>query len=144
MKAPADRRSFLRRALAAVAALFGVPAAASLVDPALKSRSSAWHAAGSASDLVDGGARLFSYETRTAWEKQKERAFLIRRGEDVFALGARCTHLGCTVRFHEGRFRCPCHGGVFSPEGEPLEGPVTEPLLRLETKVEDGKVFVKG
>ncbi len=43
----------------------------------------------------------------------------------IAALSARCTHLGCMVRWQDdaGCFRCPCHGSSFSRAGLNLSGP---------------------
>src|SRR5713226_1445079 len=66
----------------------------------------------------------------------------------TIALSAACTHMGCLVQWQEEdrTFHCPCHGGLFSASGEvdrrsPV--PYVRPLPRLETKVEDGRVYVR-
>ena len=46
----------------------------------------------------------------------------------MYALAATCTHLGCTVRWETGRFRCPCHGSEYDTAGIVLQGPATRPL----------------
>jgi len=43
----------------------------------------------------------------------------------------------------EKRFKCPCHASVFDIDGNVLAGPAPRPLDGLETRVEDGRVFVK-
>ncbi len=54
------------------------------------------------------------------------------RDEDgrVHAVSARCTHLGCTVRFNDAErsWDCPCHGSRFGLDGEVLAGPAVDPL----------------
>jgi Rieske Fe-S protein len=43
----------------------------------------------------------------------------------IEAFSSVCPHLGCKVHW-EGdneRFFCPCHKGVFSPDGAPVSGP---------------------
>jgi glycine/D-amino acid oxidase-like deaminating enzyme/nitrite reductase/ring-hydroxylating ferredoxin subunit len=55
------------------------------------------------------------------------------RGDDgaLHLLSARCTHLGCIVKFNpaERTWDCPCHGSRFDPvDGAVLEGPAVRPL----------------
>ncbi len=66
----------------------------------------------------------------------------------VVAMSAACTHMGCIVQWQDSdkKFQCPCHGGLFTEYGKidkssPLR--YLAPLPRLETKVENGNVFVK-
>ena len=68
--------------------------------------------------------------------------------EPVVAVSASCTHMGCLVQWQDAdhKFHCPCHGGLFTEYGmidkqSPLR--YLKPLPRLETKVEEGKVFVR-
>lgn len=135
-----DRRGFLGLL---VGALFGIPGIATLLG-ARGAR--AWIDAGPLDALPDGEPRRFSFPVKAGWEKRERTAFLVRRGETVIALDATCTHAGCTVRMGggPGAFTCPCHGGAFSLDGEPVKKPVTRPLARLETRVEDGRVKVRA
>ncbi len=137
------RRGFALRAFAVVAGLFGVPGLAAIVDPVLKSAGAGWSDAGAAADLKEGVAKRFTYEIAAGWEKRKEVGFLLKQGEAIVAFSARCTHLGCKVRFLGSEFRGPCHKGVFDIEGKPKSGPVKEPLQRFAARVEKGQVQVK-
>ncbi|MHC4579698.1 MAG: QcrA and Rieske domain-containing protein [Planctomycetota bacterium] len=92
----------------------------------------------------EGLASRFTYEVQAGWETRREVGFLVRRGGRILALSALCTHARCRVRFQEGEFRCPCHGGVFSLAGEVLKGPPEKPLARFATKIEDGRVKVQA
>ena len=79
----------------------------------------------------------------TRWV-QRYGLWLVRRGGRLFALEARCTHLGCAPRWtgEEGGFLCPCHGSRFTADGVPLNGPAAQPLRRLAIRVERGEVVV--
>lgn len=60
----------------------------------------------------------------------------------IAVLSTSCTHLGCGVTWNAGRgaFLCPCHGGVYGPDGKVLAGPPPHPLPRLPFTVEGGRV----
>jgi len=50
---------------------------------------------------------------------------------ELHLLSARCTHLGCIVKFNaaERTWDCPCHGSRFDAlDGEPIEGPAVRRL----------------
>jgi len=70
--------------------------------------------------------------------------WIVHRDRRLFALEARCTHLGCTPRWIPGRevFLCPCHGSCFSPDGEALNGPAVAPLARLAVHDDHGRLRV--
>jgi glycine/D-amino acid oxidase-like deaminating enzyme/nitrite reductase/ring-hydroxylating ferredoxin subunit len=53
---------------------------------------------------------------------------------ELHAVSARCTHLGCSVRFNDAErsWDCPCHGSRFALDGTVLQGPAVEPLERRE------------
>src|SRR5204862_444007 len=74
-----------------------------------------------------------------------QRVWIIRTEEGLYALFAKCTHLGCTPRrlTAENKFKCPCHGSGFYKTGINFEGPAPSPLERLRiTKAEDGQLLI--
>ncbi len=60
------------------------------------------------------------------------RETIIREEKGLYALLATCTHLGCTPNWIKAnnRFQCPCHGGVYTKEGDVVAGPPPAPLYR--------------
>jgi cytochrome b6-f complex iron-sulfur subunit len=73
------------------------------------------------------------------------RVWIIRTAEGVYALYAKCTHLGCTPRWlkSEAKFKCPCHGSGFYMSGVNFEGPAPRPLERVRVALaDDGQLVV--
>ena len=70
---------------------------------------------------------------------------LIRTGKNtVKALSTTCTHLGCTVYWQQdkNRFYCPCHQGIFNPDGEVISGPPPRKLDSYTTEIIDNNVYI--
>ena len=60
--------------------------------------------------------------------------FIIRRGNQLFALSAICTHRKCKLSAEPDRsFYCPCHGSTFDPTGHVTDGPARRDLPTLPT-----------
>jgi cytochrome b6-f complex iron-sulfur subunit len=70
------------------------------------------------------------------WTKE-QRVWMVRDEKSIYALWARCTHLGCTPNWFqaENRFRCPCHGSNFSTAGDVIAGPAPKPLYRCAIRL---------
>jgi NADPH-dependent 2,4-dienoyl-CoA reductase/sulfur reductase-like enzyme/nitrite reductase/ring-hydroxylating ferredoxin subunit len=74
-------------------------------------------------------------------------ALLVRRGEALFAVGAKCTHyggpLGDGVVIGE-TIRCPWHHACFDlSSGEVLRAPARDPLPRWRVEVSEGVVYAR-
>ena len=55
--------------------------------------------------------------------------FLVRRGPDLFALSAICTHRHCKLEAEPDKtFHCPCHGSTFDADGKVTLGPARHDL----------------
>lgn len=70
------------------------------------------------------------------------------REDNFIALSSVCPHLGCQVHWESqnDRFFCPCHNGVFDPQGNPVEGPPAkagQALVRFRLKIDNGLLFVE-
>jgi len=77
--------------------------------------------------------------------KQEYRVWIVREEGSIYAIFAKCTHLGCTPRWlaAENKFKCPCHGSGFFKDGLNFEGPAPRPLDRFEIRLaEDGQLIV--
>ncbi|RWN29851.1 FAD-dependent oxidoreductase [Mesorhizobium sp.] len=90
------------------------------------------------SDLPDGGKLL--------GHCGDEQVLLVRRGAEVFAIGATCTHYGGPLvdgLVVEDTVRCPWHHACFDLRtGEALRAPAFNPLACWSTEQRDDRIFV--
>jgi cytochrome b6-f complex iron-sulfur subunit len=65
-------------------------------------------------------------------------------GDEVLALNAKCTHLGCNVEWEEsaGCFVCHCHGARFDRSGQVIRKPAVLPLRRQKAVVLEGNIVL--
>ena len=63
--------------------------------------------------------------------------FIDKQGDQLTAMSATCSHLGCSVRWEPStsHFKCPCHGGTYDRAGNVVSGPPPRPLDRLAIRV---------
>jgi cytochrome b6-f complex iron-sulfur subunit len=82
------------------------------------------------------GEVLEDYKPKGIW--------MIRTEDRIAALNIICTHLGCIPNWlpNDRKFKCPCHGSGYAPDGINFEGPTPRPLERFRIYVEDGTVVV--
>jgi len=84
-----------------------------------------------AQKLPAGSALMFKFGSQPA--------MLIHHRDDTWvALGAVCSHLGCTVQYVPARnvIHCNCHGGEYDPRtGQNISGPPPRPLKRYVVKL---------
>jgi NADPH-dependent 2,4-dienoyl-CoA reductase/sulfur reductase-like enzyme/nitrite reductase/ring-hydroxylating ferredoxin subunit len=77
-----------------------------------------------------------------------EPVILVRRGEEVCAIGATCSHYGGPLGeglVVDDTVRCPWHHACFSLRtGEALRAPALNPVASYETAQRDGSIFVTG
>ena len=73
---------------------------------------------------------------------------LVRDGERIHALYARCAHLGGPLAegsIEDGSIRCPWHGSRFAlADGAVLEGPATNPQPCFEVRVFNGMIEIRA
>jgi cytochrome b6-f complex iron-sulfur subunit len=88
-------------------------------------------------DVSEGEAKFFEFAGATA-------VLIRKRGGDLVAFSAVCTHLGCIVQWEKDKqnFLCPCHAGHYSADGEVTAGPPPKPLKKLPFAVAGGNITV--
>ncbi len=88
------------------------------------------------------GDFTFGVDTRF---QDRQRIWVVRNSEGIFAISAVCTHLGCTPDWKPGdnKFKCPCHGSGYDSEGINFEGPAPRPMDRAHLELDpDGQIVV--
>jgi len=138
------RRGFLGVATAAGVAYLGAlsyPVYRYLASPVEQSQGAATVTTVSlpeAQKLPPGSALMFRFGAKPA--------LLIHHLDGTWtALGAVCTHLGCTVQYQADRNRiyCACHDGVYDPKtGGNVSGPPPRPLPRYRVQIGEAAVVV--
>jgi menaquinol-cytochrome c reductase iron-sulfur subunit len=144
-----SRRKIMKWVVAGIGAstggILGVPAVTSILSPMIRhtSRAATWRPVGEVNQFPLGQIVAKKIETRLEREfltKPKD-VYVWRKSESDFVIYSRsCTDLGCPVKFDPGSecFFCPCHGGIFSKEGERMAGPPKSPLYRYQFRIQDG------
>ncbi|TLD71372.1 Rieske (2Fe-2S) protein [Phragmitibacter flavus] len=133
----------------AVAGTVGVPALLTVLSPSLESDGGAnWQPVGELDKFPLGEvAKALVPVPQEGWVRslRQKGLFVLRELENEVVVYSRsCTDLSCPVTWDAGSewFFCPCHGGVFSKEGEPKAGPPKDPLYRYATRVRSGVVEI--
>ena len=149
-----NRRKFMEVGIytitGAITAVSGVALARFAVGPSLRAEKSKWIGV----DIDDSGKGnlgfsrvVLEYEKKDGWliASAKSLAYVKRiKKDEVIAISAACTHLGCIVTWDEDQqiFKCPCHNGRYNPEGQVISGPPPAPLRRHKAKIEDGRILL--
>jgi len=70
--------------------------------------------------------------------------FIVRRGANLFAVSAICTHRNCKLDAEADKtFYCPCHGSTFDADGKVTEGPARRNLPMFTVSTNDkGELLV--
>ncbi|MEO6876929.1 MAG: Rieske (2Fe-2S) protein [Gemmatimonadaceae bacterium] len=138
-------------ASAMIAALLAIPVLRYLLYPlTAAAKASGFSAAGPLSEATAATAplsRTLDLKQQDGWRETQSSptVYLVKKGTTVQALSAICPHLGCILPWDAGQkaFVCPCHGGVFGPDGAYRSGPPRRGMDTLETHVTGGTVMVK-
>lgn len=79
------------------------------------------------------------------WKKERQ-IWVVRNESGIYVMISICRHLGCTPNWFQDKqaFLCPCHGSIFSIEGNVLGGPSPRLLWRAAVKIDptDGQIIV--
>lgn len=132
-----------------VSGILGIPALLAVLSPSLKRRQGeSWQVVGRITEYPIGEVVKAVVEVpRDDWARSlRERGvFVLREAADRVVVYSRsCTDLSCPVTWDPGShwFFCPCHGGIFSKDGEPKAGPPKIPLYRYRNRQRAGMLEI--
>ncbi len=149
-----DRRKFMEVGIYAITGgitvVSGIALARFAIGPSFRKEKSKWIEVEldySAEGNPGFSRVVLEYEKKDGWLTANARslAYVKRLKEnEVIAISATCTHLGCIVTWDEEQqiFKCPCHNGRYNAEGEVISGPPPKPLRRHKTKIEDDRILL--
>lgn len=149
-----DRRGWLRAAIGivigAITSTLAVVAGGAAIAPSFATPGEKWVPAGRLKDLEDDVPTAVTVRVSRQdgyYEAVDHQVVYLIKSEsgDVRALSSTCTHLGCRTSYDAAKkvIKCPCHGGVYSPDGKVLAGPPPRPLPAVAVRVDGPQVFVQ-
>lgn len=152
--AEVTRRAWLRGIIGvivtAISSVVAVIVGGAALSPAFARRKDNWVPAGRLRDLEIGVPTPVTVRVTRQdgyYEAVDQQVVFLIKSEsgDLRALSSTCTHLGCRVSYdpQSKLIKCPCHGGVFTPDGRNIAGPPPRPLGEIAARVDDSKVFVR-
>lgn len=108
---------------------FLIPPAESGIDPNVLTLA--------AGEVPNGGSKTLKYRGKAI--------IVVNTDNNIHALSAVCTHLGCIVKWDQamGKLVCPCHKAVYDLQGNVLSGPAPKPLFTLEAELLLDKILIK-
>jgi Rieske Fe-S protein len=139
-----DRRSFLSKVVVAGGALIGAGMAtlAGLVAaPRKQGTDNRWRTAVEPGKMPSAfpHTAVLSEKHEDGWYETNRQTvvFIDKQGDQLTAMSATCSHLGCHVQWQAdaNHFKCPCHGGVYDRAGNVVSGPPPRPLDKLQVRV---------
>ncbi len=147
------RRKFFVWATRAIVGIIGltlaVPLAGYVISPGLKRRTKRWVDVGSVDELGVEQPKQLEHITTIKdgyiETKATKAVWAVKQADGrIIVFSPLCPHLGCGYRWDGGerKFKCPCHGSVYSITGEVLAGPAPRRLDVLPEKIEKERLLV--
>jgi cytochrome b6-f complex iron-sulfur subunit len=123
-----DRRFLVKAGVGSlvVASCAGLYAGVRSLYPTVLYEPSQIFEAGAPDDFAPGEVKSF--------QAGNKKVSVIHGDQGLYALVRNCTHMGCIPNYDQesSSFLCPCHGSVFTLEGDVVKGPAPAPLFRAE------------
>ncbi|MBA4147078.1 MAG: Rieske 2Fe-2S domain-containing protein [Verrucomicrobia bacterium] len=148
-----ERRTFLQIAIATgglvTAAIVAIPVIGTALSPVLRRESGElWQPIGALENFPIGQmTRANVTVPRDDWSQTlREKGLYVLRSSnaELIVFSRNCTDLSCPIVWDEGSncFFCPCHGGIFSRQGDPMKGPPKRALYRYAARVRNDTVEI--
>jgi menaquinol-cytochrome c reductase iron-sulfur subunit len=132
-----------------MAGIVGIPALITSMSPLFeRRRGPVWRPVGAVADFLRGTITPAAVEVpRDDWARSLsvQRVYVWHGDDgDLVVFSRNCTDLSCPVVWdpRSQRFYCPCHGGIFAMNGDPLAGPPARPLFRYRNRTRNGRLEI--
>lgn len=131
-----------------IVGMIGVPVLINGLSPVLVRRRDNWVRVGRLDDFPTGKVSEGNISRSAGtWPKSlsQRSVFIWRPSETALVVFSRsCTDLGCPLDYDAGStcYFCPCHGGIFTQDGERLSGPPNRRMYRYAHRIQDGELEV--
>ncbi len=93
-----------------------------------------------------GTVKEFEYAPMKGVVVDGKEILIVKTGTKIFAIGNKCTHLGCKLssgKLEGETVRCPCHGSMFNVRtGEVVKGPAKNPEPSYSVTVENDEFSI--
>ncbi len=141
MKQGFNRKDFLKASCSAACALLltGVSSSCSSSQVIAASRNGNGKVSIPLSAFTQSGSRIVRVEKATY------DFLIVKRGpEDFIALVMRCSHQDWNLTANKGGLSCGLHGSTFNLNGQVVNGPATEPLMKLQVLISGDELILTG
>lgn len=148
------RRRFFKQATMILASLsgltLGLPFIAALLGPAFRAKKRHFARVTKMTTLPTGQPLNLTFaslsEDAYLRETVLRSVWVVKHSaSQVTVFSPICPHLGCQYNWNaqQHEFICPCHGSVFTVNGNVLAGPAPRPLDTLPQEIKQGVLFVE-
>jgi menaquinol-cytochrome c reductase iron-sulfur subunit len=134
---------------ATVAILLGIPIVGFILSPLFRQQETAEAKVGDISSVPDATPTKFVVQFPAGdWATAKVNAavYIVKRSNELKVFSNVCTHMNCPVHWDASinQFLCPCHGGLYSLDGQNVGGPPPKPLPQYVHRLDGTTLYVEN
>lgn len=134
---------------ATVAILLAIPIVGFILSPLFRRQETAEAMVGDISGVATNQPTKFTVQFPAGdWSTARVNAavYVVRRANGLKVFSNVCTHMQCPVHWDASidQFLCPCHGGLYSIDGQNVGGPPPKPLPQYVHRLDGSTLYVEN